>query len=167
MQTPDVGFSKALDVTPPTPALDIDDSPTVPIAYPIQALPLTGNEDDLTILPPSPIAVTIVMADVPVPEPLPRLHDVTVCFSSIPHFFHPLVQALEESRMSGTSQPLRSWVGLRIPRGTYAQANVATFKQYTAAAEKAGLVELGGLQAKAWISLRPEWHGKIPVQLVS
>ena len=82
---------------------------------------------------------------------------------AIPRFFHPLVKALEESRLRGLLKPLRSWVGLRIPTGTYAEAKVSSFKQYTTAAEKAGLVELGGQQAKAWIALRPEWHGKIHI----
>ena len=89
---------------------------------------------------------------------LPSLLDV-------PTYFYPLMQALEESRLRGTERPLRSWVGLRIPRDTYPQAGVSSFKQYTLAAERAGIVILGGLQAKAWIALSPEWHGRVPVEL--
>ena len=81
---------------------------------------------------------------------------------SIPEHFHFLVQILEQSRLAGTEKPLRSWAGIRLKPGTYKQAGVSAFKQYSLAAEKAGLVILGGTQASAWISLSPIWHGKVP-----
>ncbi|TBU50101.1 NYN domain-containing protein [Dichomitus squalens] len=157
LRTPDYVLAEALDVTPPTPALDVDESPITPIADPVQALPPTAQEE------PTPHSPPVVVVEITAPVPPPVSFAPNAVPSSIPHYFHPLVKALEESRMSGSPRPLRSWVGLKIPRGIYTQANVPKFKQYAAAAEQAGLVELGGVQSSAWISLRPEWYGKIPV----
>ena len=83
--------------------------------------------------------------------------------ASVPAHFHALMQMLEQSRLAGTERPLRSWAGVRVPPGTYAKAGVTSFKQYSLAAEKAGVVDMGGTQAKAWIALSEAWHGRIPV----
>jgi hypothetical protein len=39
-----------------------------------------------------------------------------------------------------------------------------TFSGYTAMAERAGIIQLGGIGGKAWISLHPDWHGKSAVR---
>lgn len=83
--------------------------------------------------------------------------------ASVPPHFHCLMQVLELSRLRGLEKPLRSWVGLRLPKGTYGLAKTTSFKQFSVAAEKAGVVVLGGNQAGAWIALSPSWHGKVPV----
>ncbi|PIL23772.1 hypothetical protein GSI_13522 [Ganoderma sinense ZZ0214-1] len=165
--------SEAIDVTPPTSALDVEVTSISDAASPRP--PLSEQPFASPPRPPSPTGIPPGSGsstnghDVVSPAGDPALAAAAVQLAeasmSIPHFFHPLVKALEESRLRGLLKPLRSWVGLRIPAGTYADARVSSFKRYTAAAEKAGLVELGGLQAKAWIALRPEWHGKVPIEL--
>ncbi|KAI1790786.1 NYN domain-containing protein [Ganoderma leucocontextum] len=154
--------SKAIDATPPTSALDVEESSSSDAGQPHP--PLSEQELSSRSRPPSPTPTGILQgseSSVAPPVDSTILAEET---TSIPRFFHPLVKALEESRLRGALKPLRSWVGLRIPPGTYAEAKVSSFKQYTAAAEKAGIVELGGLQAKAWIALSPEWHGKVYIQ---
>ena len=160
--------SDAIDVTPPTSALDIEETCISDAGNPLP--PLSEHEFASCLRPPSPPSPPSPAGIPPesgpgaVPPAVdPAALQLVEKSTPIPRFFHPLVKALEESRLRGLLKPLRSWVGLRIPTGTYAEAKVSSFKQYTTAAEKAGLVELGGQQAKAWIALRPEWHGKIHI----
>ena len=169
--------SEAIDVTPPTSALNVEEtsisdasSPRPPLNEQVFATPLHPSWP--TRIPPGSGLGSRTGTDshaVAPPAGDPALVAAAVSFAeesmAIPRFFHPLVKALEESRLRGLVKPLRSWVGLRIPPGTYADAKVSSFKQYTAAAEKAGLVELGGLQAKAGIALRPEWYSKVPIEV--
>ncbi|THH33908.1 hypothetical protein EUX98_g305 [Antrodiella citrinella] len=76
--------------------------------------------------------------------------------------FLPLVHVLEELRGQGIYQPLRSTVALSIVKldsRVYQNAKVAKWKPYADLAYKAGVVELGGAEGTAWISLLPEWRG--------
>ncbi|RPD79813.1 DUF537-domain-containing protein [Lentinus tigrinus ALCF2SS1-7] len=84
----------------------------------------------------------------------------------VPAHFHPLMQVLEELRLGGCEQPLRSSVALRlvhVAKDIYQGSGKGSFKAYSAAAVEAGIVTLGGVHGYAWISLSPEWHGKVPV----
>lgn len=154
--------SDAIDVTPPTSALDVEEASISDAGHPPP--PLSEHEFASRSRPPSPTGIPPGSGPGVAPPVVdPAALQLAEESMSIPRFFHPLVKALEESRLRGLLKPLRSWVGLRIPSGTYAEAKVSSFKQYTTAAEKAGLVELGGQQAKAWIALRPEWHGKVHI----
>ncbi len=161
--------SEAISVTPPTSALDVEETAISDAGHPRP--PLSGQAFAPPARPPTGIppgsrgASTSVAPPAGGPAAAALQSRLAEESTSIPRFFHPLVKALEESRLRGLLRPLRSWVGLRIPVGTYADAKVSSFKQYTAAAETAGFVELGGLQAKAWIALRPEWHGKVPIEV--
>lgn len=80
----------------------------------------------------------------------------------IPAPFTLLVAVLDRLRIEGQNRPLRSHVSIalmhRNPR-VYEQAGVVKFKQYSEIAQELRLIELGGLQGGAWISLRPQWHG--------
>lgn len=71
-----------------------------------------------------------------------------------PKIFLPLIEELTVLCAEGNRNPLRSLVGMRLKRATYAQAGVADFSQYVALAENMGIVELGGSGGKAWIALK-------------
>ncbi|KAG6918384.1 hypothetical protein DXG01_014785 [Tephrocybe rancida] len=79
----------------------------------------------------------------------------------VPGIYKPLVESLQYWRTKGVYLPLRSQfalgIGARHP-GVYYRAGVKKFTQYAAMAEAAGIIELGGKDGAAWISLRPEWH---------
>ncbi|CAA7269063.1 unnamed protein product [Cyclocybe aegerita] len=76
-----------------------------------------------------------------------------------PPIFAVLVDVLQNHRLKGALRPLRSVVALQISKGgaTYRNAGVEKFSQYVALAQKQGIIELGGMEAAAWISLRPGW----------
>ncbi|KAI0665053.1 hypothetical protein C8Q70DRAFT_1049231 [Cubamyces menziesii] len=76
------------------------------------------------------------------------------------HFVH-LVQVLEEFRARGSDQPLRTTIALRlvqVAKDIYTRAGMGSFKEYSLAASKAGIVLLGGIQGYAWISLSPRYY---------
>ncbi|KAI0646821.1 NYN domain-containing protein [Trametes meyenii] len=69
-----------------------------------------------------------------------------------------VLQALEEE---GTYIPLRTTVAVRllqVSKKIYEQAGTASFKEYSSAAEKAGVVILGGSLGHTWIQLSPEYR---------
>ncbi|OJT14140.1 hypothetical protein TRAPUB_9251 [Trametes pubescens] len=75
--------------------------------------------------------------------------------------FGHLVVVMEDLRKEGSASPLRSTVALRllqVSRAIYAQAGTATFKDYSVAAERAGIVTMGGTGGHAWISLNAEFR---------
>lgn len=77
--------------------------------------------------------------------------------SNVPERFKILVKQLQKLRLKGVERPLRSTVGsalLEQSQSLYQNAGFNTFKEYAAAAEKAGIVQLGGSDGQAWISLR-------------
>ena len=78
----------------------------------------------------------------------------------VPDKFKILIKCLKSHRSRGSLNPLRSKISLEIAQnGTiYRQAGVsATFAEYAAIAEQAGIVELGGSESTAWISLKAPW----------
>ena len=84
----------------------------------------------------------------------------------VPAHFHPLMRVLEQMRLAGCEQPLRSSVALRLlqdAKEIYKGSGKSNFKAYSAAAVEEGIVALGGMHGYAWISLSPEWHGKVPI----
>lgn len=84
----------------------------------------------------------------------------------VPAHFHPLMRVLEQMRLTGCEQPLRSSVALRLlqdAKEIYKGSGKSNFKAYSAAAVEEGIVALGGMHGYAWISLSPEWHGKVPI----
>lgn len=75
--------------------------------------------------------------------------------SLVPAAFQPLVQTLEHRRnVYSDSKPLRSVVGQNLSQALYKSAGVESFKEYVLLAEKEGIVELGGVNGHAWISLK-------------
>ncbi|KAI0781185.1 NYN domain-containing protein [Trametes elegans] len=85
---------------------------------------------------------------------------------TVPDKFQPLVEVLQHLEQCGNMEPLRTTVALRllqVSRQIYAQAGTASFKDYSTAAERAGVVTLGGFQGYAWISLKPEFRRKAGV----
>ncbi|RDB24035.1 hypothetical protein Hypma_008810 [Hypsizygus marmoreus] len=79
----------------------------------------------------------------------------------VPPIFRLLVQRLEYHRSKGYPRPFRSGVAVELAtqdNNLYRSAGAERFGQYVAMAEKAGIVELGGREGGAWISLRSEWY---------
>ncbi|PPQ72083.1 hypothetical protein CVT26_006718 [Gymnopilus dilepis] len=87
----------------------------------------------------------------------------------VPEVFKILVECLQNHRAKGNLRPLRGSVSLQISMNgaTYAKAGVAKFGQYVALAVKQGIVELGGWEGGAWISLKPDWYNASALKAVS
>lgn len=88
--------------------------------------------------------------------------------------FLPLIQRLLADRDRGVPRSSRSEVAIAITKAdknVYRRAGVTTFKEYTALAQQASLVVLGGNIGDTWITLHPNWHnavlpaGALPVLL--
>lgn len=78
-----------------------------------------------------------------------------------PPKFRPLVDQLERLKSRGVFKPLRSVVGYELVTGNpqvYHQIGFPGFAPYVSAAEKLGLIHLGGQGGKAWISLGQATH---------
>lgn len=87
--------------------------------------------------------------------------------SPIPSYFLVLLGILQESINKQVPRPLRGNISIKLRsqtkgRDVYKEAKVSGWKQYTALAERDGYIELGGVEGKAWITLHPNWHGKVP-----
>ena len=70
--------------------------------------------------------------------------------------FRYLIEQLQIARRAGVTHPLRSVIGQALAtqwKSLHQDAGFSTFKEYVAAAEKAGIVRLGGNNGHAWISL--------------
>lgn len=90
----------------------------------------------------------------------------------IPPGFELLVALLDHLRKQNRPKPLRSYVSgalVQLDPEVYHKAwdkyeNIsatkAKFSWYSDLAKKWGLIELGGLQGGAWMSLCPQWHGR-------
>lgn len=161
-------------VPPPTPAASAKPASAAPVAAitkPSPQLVVPQSKPNPTPTSLAPTSATATKSAQPVNGSTTNNVNVTAAVPtmpltmppSIPEPFHFLMQLLEVSRLAGTEQQLRSWVGVRMNRGIYTRAGVANFKQYSQAAVKAGAIVMGGEQAHAWIALAPAWHGKIPI----
>ncbi|KAF9483799.1 hypothetical protein BDN70DRAFT_873423 [Pholiota conissans] len=100
--------------------------------------------------------------------------DATPAFSStqvkteavVPPIFKILVDTLKTEKAKGYSRPLRSFVAdAMYKKGfTFANTGAANFSQYSAIAEQKGVIELGGLEAHAWISLKPGYEASLIIK---
>ncbi|EMD38653.1 hypothetical protein CERSUDRAFT_113830 [Gelatoporia subvermispora B] len=84
----------------------------------------------------------------------------------IPPHFSILIDLLALHRAQGNPRPLRGTIAVALvgrSKDVYANAGVRRFKDYTMLAESAGIVELGGFEAQAWIALTPAWCGRVAV----
>lgn len=76
--------------------------------------------------------------------------------------FKPLIHLLLAARAEGVARPTRSITAValvQLDKLVYQRAGVSKFREYTALAEQAGIIELGGLMGDAWIALHPNWFG--------
>ncbi|TFK84321.1 DUF537-domain-containing protein [Polyporus arcularius HHB13444] len=136
----------------PTPSSSVEGSP--PAAY-------TYVSADVSATDQAPAERTDQSEDAVTASPPPEK-----LLSWVPAHFHPLMRVLEEMRMAGSEQPLRTTVAVRllqVAKDIYRESGNGTFKAYSAAAAEAGVVVLGGTLGYTWISLSPEWHGRVPV----
>ncbi|KAH7930845.1 DUF537-domain-containing protein [Leucogyrophana mollusca] len=82
-----------------------------------------------------------------------------------PPQFQPLIDQLLLAREKGLDRPLRMHVAFDLVKKdklVYKRAGVEKFGQFAALAEAAGLVQLGGREAAAWIALHPNWFEDDP-----
>lgn len=76
--------------------------------------------------------------------------------------FRPLIHLLLAAQERGIVRPSRSIIALDLVKTdeqVYRRAGVSRFRDYTALAEQAGIIELGGKEGDAWIALHPNWFG--------
>ncbi|KAJ3514596.1 hypothetical protein NLJ89_g2296 [Agrocybe chaxingu] len=122
-------------------------SATVSVAATIKTTPqivtISTNISTPSTSLPKPTTVASAVEDPPLSSPI----------------FAVLVDALQNHRLKGTLRPLRSTIAIQIAKDgvTYRNAGVDRFSQYAALALKRGIIELGGSEGTAWISLRPGW----------
>jgi len=78
----------------------------------------------------------------------------------VPAKFVVLVEALQSDRSRGIFLPLRSIISVRINKkgATYRNAGVSSFRHYCLLAEQEGIVDLGGMDGRDWIRLKPKWY---------
>ncbi|KAJ7752060.1 DUF537-domain-containing protein [Mycena metata] len=94
------------------------------------------------------------------PGPVPVPVEKEASAKKVPAFFQPLIDVLKKHKSNGVIRPLRSAVGYELvglANSVYKQAGVKSFKEFTALAEKEGIIRMGGQDGKAWISLHPDW----------
>ncbi|KAF8559504.1 DUF537-domain-containing protein [Imleria badia] len=75
--------------------------------------------------------------------------------------FKPLIDLLLAARERGIARPTRSTIAVDLVQSdkqVYQRAGVSKFRDYTALAEEAGIIELGGKDG-GWIALHPNWFG--------
>lgn len=76
-----------------------------------------------------------------------------------PSKFLPLINRLLLARSKGEMKSLRSTIAVELvqhDKSVYMRAGVSRFAQYTALAERASLIRLGGREGDAWITLHPD-----------
>jgi len=123
---------------------------------------LTSSWPSHHISPPSRLATTSTTSSSTIVSPLraPPISTHSPVVSNtrrsiVPAAFQPLVQTLEHRRnVYSDTRPLRSVVGQNLSQALYKSAGVESFKEYVLLAEKEGIVELGGVNGHAWISLK-------------
>ncbi|KAJ7665110.1 NYN domain-containing protein [Mycena polygramma] len=119
---------------------------------------------------PIPEAGTSTHIDLPPSMSTPRAQNIPTAVEresqghpaprTFPPLFKTLIESLNKYRAKGIPRPLRSVIALDIiqnDRKLYERAGVGRFAQYSALAEQAKIITLGGAQASAWISLHPDW----------
>ena len=82
----------------------------------------------------------------------------------IPPEFLDLLQILQDCLNKQNPRPYRSQVADKLiarSRGVYKKAGVSTWSEFAAKAQNAGFVKLGGQSRDPWITLHPNWHGKV------
>ena len=135
-------------------------SSSQPVPFPGPSIVFGSVKDTALLLPPRDIGTNSAPSASwpPTPPVIPSPPKV------IPTTFVILVQTLQAHRAKGVARPLRTTVALEIAKGgaTYKNAGVDKFSQYTALAEKQGIIELGVLQTTAWMSLKPVWYDAVP-----
>ncbi|CDO76527.1 hypothetical protein BN946_scf184750.g7 [Trametes cinnabarina] len=80
--------------------------------------------------------------------------------------FRALIDVLQGLDSTGCYLPLRSMVALlfgKESRQVYARAGTASFKDYSLAAQRAGVVLMGGTGGYAWIQLARAYGGKADI----
>ncbi|OCH95310.1 DUF537-domain-containing protein [Obba rivulosa] len=105
-------------------------------------------------------------ASSPQPAPLATMSAPEASLPPIPPQFSVLINLLLNYRAKGIQRPLRGPVAVALAglcKNLYVQAGVRRFKEYSLLAESAGIVELGGLEGQAWISLTPMWCDRVAV----
>jgi NYN domain len=80
--------------------------------------------------------------------------------NTVPDKFKILIRCLKIHRSRGNLRSLRCEISSEIAQNgaTYRLAGVSTFGEYVVMAEKAGIVELGGSDSNAWITLKAPWY---------
>ena len=79
----------------------------------------------------------------------------------LPPEFTLLVNILKEEQRKGIVRASRSTISTTLVQKDkllYKRAGVTRFGEYTALAERVGIVRLGGREGGAWISLHPDWQ---------
>lgn len=135
--------------------------PTLPVGPPIP--PPTGPSIPPPVVPstsiPTPLDRSRSVSE-KTAEPSGSTFNNVQAKSPVPEKFRHLVDVLETFRKGGNDTPLRTQVAVNLVEASpkvYAQAGVTRFKEYSWAAERAGIVTLGGYLGDTWISLRPEF----------
>lgn len=109
---------------------------------------------------PAPLVSEGTQADISGGKATPAVLEEPV----IPAHFRLLALHLEAYRLKGIRKPLRSAVAgemVGVAKTLYLQAGVTSFKKYSEMASYQGFIILGGLSGTAWISLHPNWHGRV------
>jgi hypothetical protein len=97
--------------------------------------------------------------------PTPRVEQTSpqphIPLKMLPASLELLVDVLREHWAKGATKPLRSTIAINLTakdKSVYKKAGVLKFSQYTALAEQAKVILVGGAQATAWISLHPDFQ---------
>ncbi|KAJ7738463.1 DUF537-domain-containing protein [Mycena maculata] len=131
----------------PVPSATSSMQPPTPIPTP----QIPGPSMNLSMPPQTPV---LTLSEIPGSSTNPSTSPKT-----IPPMFRILVESLQKQRDKGVLRPLRSIIAVDIitkDRQLYKRAGVEKFAQFSALAEKAKIIELGGSQAQAWISLHTD-----------
>ena len=82
--------------------------------------------------------------------------------------FNALIDVLRKEQSHGNMRPLRSKIGLSLAENNKEVYQVASsFREYAAWAQRMGIVQMGGQDGHAWISLNSGFNGKQPEQQLS
>ncbi|KAJ7489913.1 NYN domain-containing protein [Mycena galericulata] len=133
------------------------DSPTIstengvplrPLSSPILLSPRPNSKPET----PTPDTPPVAGPSQPIPAPAQRNGSQKMVAPQ----FQALVDVLAKYKAKGVNQPLRSVIGYELvglAKTMYQEAGAHSFGQFTALAEQAKIVQLGGRDGKAWISI--------------
>jgi hypothetical protein len=85
----------------------------------------------------------------------------TMLLRRSPPEFALLVDLLKQEHLKGNPRASRSTISIALIQQDsliYKRAGVTRFSHYTAIAEKSGIIQMGGKEGDAWISLHPDWR---------